>query len=211
MTSFAEVAERLMEGDLAGVTAAVESLLAAGTSPLDIINQGLVEGMSQVGELFKVGEMFVPEVLMCARVMSAATDLLKPLLKEGESPQRGKVVICTVKGDQHDIGKNLVGLLLDSNGFSVYDLGTDQGPDKVLAAIAEQRPQIVGLSAMLTTTMPEMAKIIKAMEEAGVRQDVKVIIGGAPVTAEYAVQIGADGYSADAAEAVDLCRRLLNC
>jgi len=209
MTNFEELSELLIDGDFAGVQAGVEELLDAGEKPIDIINCGLVSGMAKVGEMFKSGEMFVPEVLMCARAMSLATNMLKPHLKEEDDLRLGTVVICTVKGDQHDIGKNLVAMLLDSNGFEVYDLGTDQSADKVMAAIEKYQPQILGLSAMLTTTMPEMAKIITALQEAGQREAVRVIIGGAPVTASYAEQIGADGYAADAAEAVDLCRHLL--
>ncbi len=209
MTNFEELAERLIDGDFDGVQTGVEELLCKGENPMDIINLGLVAGMAKVGELFKSGEMFVPEVLMCARAMSRATDFLKPRLKEGEALRLGTVVICTVKGDQHDIGKNLVAMLLDSNGFEVHDLGTDQSVEKIMAAIEKYRPEILGLSAMLTTTMPEMTKVIAALQAAKQREAVRVIIGGAPVTQGYAEQIGADGYSADAAEAVDLCRRLL--
>ncbi len=210
MTSFQQLAENLIDGELDTVLSGVQELLDAGEKPLTIINQGLLPGMIQVGEYFKNGEMFVPEVLMCARVMNAATDLLKPYMKEGDAPQLGRVVICTVYGDQHDIGKNLVAMLLDSNGFSVRDLGADQSVDKILAAIREEKPDILGLSAMLTTTMPEMAKVVETLKAEGLRDQVKVIIGGAPVTADYAQTIGADGYSADAAEAVELCRRLQN-
>jgi 5-methyltetrahydrofolate--homocysteine methyltransferase len=165
--------------------------------------------MNEVGRRFKNNEFYVPEVLIAARAMHAAMDVLKPLLAASDVQPVGTVVIGTVKGDLHDIGKNLVAMMLEGGGFNVIDLGVDVSPEKFLQAVREHKPNIVGLSALLTTTMPAMKTTIEALKEAGVRDQVKVIIGGAPVTQRFADEIGADGYAPDAASAVDVARQLL--
>ncbi len=174
----------------------------------EILNVGLIAGMDEVGRDFKAGDLFVPEVLIAARAMQAGMNVLRPLLAEGDVPTVGKYAIGTVKGDLHDIGKNLVKIMLEGAGFEVIDLGTDVAPEKFVSTVREHRPTVVGMSALLTTTMTQMKAIIEALEEAGVRDSVKVMIGGAPVTAEYAKQIGADAYAPDAASAADIAREL---
>jgi 5-methyltetrahydrofolate--homocysteine methyltransferase len=185
-----------------------QNLLTAGTAPLEIIDCGLIPAMAQVGRLFKEGEIYVPEVMMAASVVTEVVARLKPLLA-GEISNKGTVVLGTVKGDLHDIGKNLVALLLENNGFKVVDLGADVPSQAFIEAAANHSAQIVGLSALLTTTMPQMAETVRAFVQAGCRDKVKIIIGGAPVTDRYAVEIAADGYAEDAVGAVELCLRLL--
>lgn len=202
------IMESVISGDEQQAQEQARQLLAAGAPPLAIINQGLIAGMATVGRLFKEGEMYVPEVMMAAATVSGVMELLKPLL-EGEIGGKGTVVIGTVKGDLHDIGKNLVVMLLENNGFTVIDLGADVAPQAFVTAAKTHAAQIVGLSALLTTTMPQMAETVAAFAADGSREGVKIIIGGAPVTLEYADEIQADGYAADAVEAVELCERLL--
>lgn len=209
MSSFADVAECVIEGDFNNVTAQVQSLLDAGEAPLDIINKGLIEGMNVVGVRFKSGEMFVPEVLKCARTMAAGVELVKPLIKESDEQSKGKVVLGTVRGDLHDIGKNLVGMMLESAGLEVINLGVDLAPEKFVEAIKEHKPQIIAMSALLTTTMPAMKETIETITANGLRDTVKIIVGGAPITKEFAESIGADGYAPDAAYATDLCREII--
>ena len=186
----------------------VTEALEEGVSAETILNKGLVVGMTELGELFKNGEVYVPEVLVAARAMKAGTALLKPLLQAANVQSLGTVAIGTVEGDLHDIGKNLVAMMLEGTGFTVIDLGENVSPDAFVNA-ATEGANIVAMSALLTTTMPMMATTIKALEDAGVRDKVKVMIGGAPITQEYADQIGADGYSTDAASAAELAKRLI--
>jgi 5-methyltetrahydrofolate--homocysteine methyltransferase len=165
--------------------------------------------MDRVGADFKSGDLFVPEVLIAARAMRAGMDILRPLLAESDVPSAGKIVLGTVAGDLHDIGKNLVAMMLEGGGFDIVDLGIDIAPEKFVEAVKTEQADLVGMSALLTTTMPSMEKIIDALKAAGVRDSVKVMIGGAPVTQDYADRIGADGYAPDAASAVDLARALV--
>jgi 5-methyltetrahydrofolate--homocysteine methyltransferase len=204
-----QIAEKLYDGKNDAVAALTQQALDAGLTAAEILNGGLVVGMDRVGEDFKNGDLFVPEVLIAARAMHAGMDILRPLLAESDVPPAGKVVIGTVAGDLHDIGKNLVVMMLEGGGFDVIDVGTDTAPDKFVAAVKAEKPDLVGLSALLTTTMPVMQKTIDALTEAGLRGSVKVMIGGAPVTQVYADEIGADGYAPDAASAVDLARALV--
>jgi 5-methyltetrahydrofolate--homocysteine methyltransferase len=177
-------------------------------APGEILNGGLIAGMDEVGKDFKAGDLFVPEVLIAARAMQAGMNILRPLLAEGDIPSAGKYVIGTVKGDLHDIGKNLVRMMLEGAGFETIDLGTDVGPADFVAAVREHQPVLMGMSALLTTTMVNMKTTIEALEEAGLRDTVKVMIGGAPVTTAFAEEIGADAYAPDAASAVDTAREL---
>jgi 5-methyltetrahydrofolate--homocysteine methyltransferase len=165
--------------------------------------------MDRVGVDFKNGDLFVPEVLIAARAMHAGMDILRPLMAESGVASAGKVVVGTVAGDLHDIGKNLVVMMLEGGGFEVVDIGIDAPPQKFIEAVQAEQPDLVGISALLTTTMPAMEKTIDALEEAGMRDGIKIMIGGAPVTQAYAKEIGADGYAPDAASAVDLARSLM--
>jgi len=198
----------LYDGKVDEVRRLVQEALDQGMGAGEILNGGLIAGMDEVGRDFKAGDLFVPEVLIAARAMQAGMNVLRPLLAEGDVPTVGKYAIGTVKGDLHDIGKNLVKIMLEGAGFEVIDLGTDVAPEKFVSTVREHRPTVVGMSALLTTTMTQMKAIIEALEEAGVRDSVKVMIGGAPVTAEYAKQIGADAYAPDAASAADIAREL---
>jgi 5-methyltetrahydrofolate--homocysteine methyltransferase len=206
---YEELAEKVIAGDLEGLKAGVQAMLAEGTAAREIIDRGLLPGMEVVGARMKSGECFIPEVLLSARTMQGALDILKPLLAAGDSGSTGTVVIGTVEGDLHDIGKNLVGMLLQGAGFEVVNLGTGVTPDQFVAAAKEHQPQILGMSALLTTTVPKMKMTIEALTAAGLRDRVKVMVGGAPVTQAFADEIGADGYGANAGGAVDGARRLL--
>jgi 5-methyltetrahydrofolate--homocysteine methyltransferase len=204
-----ELVSFVISGDVDKVKSTTQQLLDAGEDPMKIIDDGLVNGINVVGERFKEGEMYVPEMMMSAQAMKAGVELAKEKVSGIEITTAGKVVIGTVAGDLHDIGKNLVAMMLESSGFDVVDLGVDVETDGFIAAVKEHNPQIVGMSALLTTTMPAMKDVIAALQEGGLRNDVKVIIGGAPVTKEYANEIGADGFGADAALAIDLCKELV--
>ncbi len=199
----------VLEGDARGAQAGVNAALAAGIDPETILKEGLIAAMGEVGRLFEENEYFVPEMLVAARAMQGGLAILKPHLAAGGTISAGKVVVATVKGDLHDIGKNLVAMMLEGAGFEVIDLGTDVSPDKFVKAVAEHQPHVIGMSALLTTTMPSMGATIKALQEAGLRDQVKVMIGGAPVTDGFAKQIGADGYSPDASSAVRLAKALV--
>jgi 5-methyltetrahydrofolate--homocysteine methyltransferase len=199
----------VLDGDQHLVAQQVTDALNAGLSPDMILKEGLVAAMSEVGRLFENGEYYVPEMLIAARAMQAGLKLLKPGLAETGVKAVGRVIIGTVSGDLHDIGKNLVGMMLEGAGFEVIDLGTDVKPEAYVNAVREHKPDIVAMSALLTTTMPNMIHIIQALEEAGLRKQVKVIIGGAPVTEEYAKKIGADGSAYDASVAVKVARSLI--
>jgi 5-methyltetrahydrofolate--homocysteine methyltransferase len=204
-----DIYQGVMEGQSRMVQEKVQAALEANIPAATILNDGMISAMAEVGRLFEEGEYYVPEMLVSARAMQSGLALLKPALKSEDVKSSGKVVIGTVKGDMHDIGKNLVGMMLEGAGFEVVDLGTDVSPEKYVAAVRDHSPQIVAMSALLTTTMPAMASTIQAIKDASLRDQVKVMVGGAPVTEKYAQQIGADGYSADASRAVALARSLL--
>ncbi len=187
----------------------VNILLSRGWTPYDVLTKALVEGMRVVGEDFRDGILFVPEVLMAANAMKAGMAILRPLLAETGAPKLGKMVIGTVKGDIHDIGKNLVTMMMEGAGFEVVDLGINTSVETFLQAIENHRPDILGMSALLTTTMPYMKTVIEALKERGVRNDVVVLVGGAPVNEQFAEAIGADAYCRDAAVAVETARRFL--
>ena len=204
-----EMAASLIEGDAPSVKELTEKALAEGIEPARIVNEGLIPGMSEVGRRFKAGEFYLPEVLIAARAMHAGLDIVKPLFSRYDFKPVGTVVLGTVKGDLHDIGKNLVGMMLEGAGFQVIDLGVDVSPDKFVEAVKERRSHVVAMSALLTTTMPSMKATIEALKEAGLQGEVKVMVGGAPLTQRYADEIRADGYAPDAASAVDKARELL--
>jgi 5-methyltetrahydrofolate--homocysteine methyltransferase len=187
-----------------------QALIDEGSAPLDIINLGLIAGMNIVGSRFKNGEMFVPEVLMAAKSMSAGIEIVKPLIADKDMPSIGKVLLGTVKGDLHDIGKNLVGMMLESGGFTVINMGIDISPEQFIKAVKEHNPDILAMSALLTTTMLHMKDTIELLKEEGLHNKVKVIVGGAPISQDFADEVGADGFAPDAASAVDLCKKLLS-
>jgi 5-methyltetrahydrofolate--homocysteine methyltransferase len=198
----------LYEGNVDAVRTATEKALAEGLSAQEILNDGLIGGMDVVGRDFKAGDLFIPEVLIAARAMHAGLDVLRPILAESGVETVGKMVIGTVSGDLHDIGKNLVAMMMEGAGFEIVDLGTDVKPDEFVAAVRNEGAALLGMSALLTTTMPSMQTTIEALVEAGLRDKVKVMVGGAPVTASFAEKIGADAYAPDAASAVDTARSL---
>ena len=204
-----QLKEALIEGNAETVNALTQALLASGASAREILEGALLPGMEVVGERMRSGDCFIPEVLLSARTMQGALDLLKPHLAEGDSMSLGTVVIGTVEGDLHDIGKNLVGMKLQGAGFEVVNLGTGVTPAQFVASVTERKAAIIGMSALLTTTLPKMVQTIAALKEAGLREQVKVMIGGAPVTQAYADEIGADGYGANAAAAVDKAKALV--
>jgi 5-methyltetrahydrofolate--homocysteine methyltransferase len=200
--------EAILEGDRATAKEKVTQSLKDGIHPLNVL-ETMITAMGEVGRLFEEGEYFVPEMLISARAMQEGMEILKPFLLEADVKPSGKIIAGTVKGDLHDIGKNLVCMMLEGAGFQVIDLGTDVSADKFVAAVAEHKPNIVAMSALLTTTMPSMKETIEALNSSGLRNQVKVMIGGAPVTGDYARQIGADGYSEDASRAVKLAKSLV--
>ena len=196
--------------DAATVTEIVKSEIEAGTDSLSILDDGLISAMDEVGKRFSDGELFLPEMLMAAQAMKAGLEVLKPHLSNFDLLYKGTVVIGTVKGDLHDIGKNLIAMMMEGAGFKIVDLGVDIGVEKFISAVKENQADMLALSALLTTTMPAMKDIIDALEEEGMRDGVKVIIGGAPVTLDFSQSIGADGYSPNAPGAVDLAKSLLS-
>jgi 5-methyltetrahydrofolate--homocysteine methyltransferase len=199
----------ILEGDKDAAEEQVRSALGAGWSPAQLLDEAMIPAMSEVGRLFEVGEYFVPEMLISARAMQGGLSLLRPLLvKEGVQPA-GRVLISTVKGDLHDIGKNLVALMLEGAGYEIHDLGIDVTPQDIVEWVLRIKPDLLALSAMLTTTMTGMRTVIESLQAAGVRDQVKVIVGGAPLTEAFAQQIGADGFAPDASRAVALVRALL--
>ena len=203
MVNLNNVSEALQRGDAEKVAELVKKALEKNLTPKKILEDGLIKGMGIIGGKFKRNEVYVPEVLIAARAMHAGMDILRPKLVETGVKNIGKVAIGTVKGDLHDIGKNLVKMMLEGGGFEVIDLGTDVSVDKFVEVVKVDQPDIVGMSALLTTTMVNMPEVVKALEAAGLRDKVKIMIGGAPITQNYADQIGADSYSPDAASAVD--------
>ena len=206
---FEQLKTAVIEGNGDLINALTPVLLAQGRSAREILDGALLPAMEIVGARMKTGECFIPEVLLSARTMQAALDTLKPFLAEGDSGATGAVVIGTVEGDLHDIGKNLVAMMLQGAGFAVFNLGTGVTPQQFVAAVREHRPQLLGMSALLTTTVPKMKATLEALEAAGLRDQVKVMVGGAPVTQAFADEIGADGYGANAGGAVDAAKTLL--
>lgn len=209
MADMRAIADAVKAGRAKIVKQLVNEAVEQGATAEQILNEALVVGMVELGEMFKNNEVYVPEVLIAARAMKAGMTIIKPLLLEQDIPMLGTVAIGTVKGDLHDIGKNLVGMMLEGSGFTVIDLGVDVTPEQYIDAIKNQGAQIIGMSALLTTTMTSMKEIIEAIKEAGLRDQVKIMIGGAPITQEYADEIGADGFSVDAASATELAKKLL--
>lgn len=199
----------LREVDFNPVEELVKKTLAAGYAPQDILNQGLIGGMSIIGQEFKARELWVPDVLLAARNMQRGIEILKPFFAKEKTGSKGKIVLGTVQGDIHDIGKNLVAIMMTGSGFEVIDLGVDVPAEKFVAAIAQYQPQIIGLSALLTTTMLEMGKVIQAVKNSPYEVKPYVIVGGAPVTESFAQEIGADGYGADAVSGVEVALKLL--
>jgi len=209
MNKVKQISEAIVQLKWDEIAALTNEVLEAGVPALEILNQGLVPGMSVVGTKFRNGEIFLPEVLLSARTMKTALEILTPILSQQDTPSIGRVAIGTVKGDIHDIGKNIVVSMLEGNGFEVMDLGIDVDTERFVEVVRDNDLQILGLSALLTSTMPMMEETIKALEKAGLGQKVQVIVGGAPVTQAYADQIGADGYGADAVAAVEKARSLI--
>ncbi len=210
MTDFNSMIDALVACDSAKVSQLVNAAIADGIAASDILNNGLIAGMDIVGEKMENGDMFIPEVLMAAKAMGECVAVLKPLLGEGESVTGATVLIGTVKGDLHDIGKNLVAMMMESAGMEVHNLGVDITPENFVAQIKEKNAQIICLSALLTTTMPMMKQTVDAIVESGLRDQVKILVGGAPVTQAFAEEIGADGFAADAGAASKLAKSLVN-
>jgi len=209
MTDLKQLYEAVVNGDAKAAHAITQQALAEGVDPLVLVNQHMIPAMDEVGRRFEASEYFVPELLIAARAMKSALDLIRPLLvARGDKPV-GRVAIGTVKGDLHDIGKNLVASLLEGGGFEVIDLGVNVPPEKFIETVREKQANIVAMSALLTTTMPAMKTTIDALKQAGVRNQVKVLVGGAPITEKYAEEIGADGYSENAVGAVALAKKVV--
>ncbi|MGI6200889.1 MAG: cobalamin B12-binding domain-containing protein [Christensenellales bacterium] len=209
MADFQAISEALKAGQAPKVKKMVQAALDEGVQAETILNDALIPGMNEIGILFKNNEVYVPEVLIAARAMYAGLNLIKPILAQQDVQPIGKVAIGTVKGDLHDIGKNLVAMMLEGAGFGVIDLGIDVSPEKFLDAVVNQGANIVAMSALLTTTMPGMKDTVEAITAAGLRDKVKIMVGGAPVTQSFADEIGADGYAPDAASAADLAKELM--
>jgi 5-methyltetrahydrofolate--homocysteine methyltransferase len=210
MELLARIADQLNKGQADAVAELTAEAIAEGLPAATILNGGLIAGMDVVGEKFRSHQIFLPHVLLAARAMHAGMDLLKPLLIQQDVPSAGKAVLGTVRGDQHDIGKNLVGIMLKGAGFEVIDLGTDVTPEAFLAAVREHDARVIGMSALLTTTMPAMKEVIDLLAKEGLNGKVRTVIGGAPVTEQYAREIGADAYAFDGVSAVDRVRQLLD-
>jgi 5-methyltetrahydrofolate--homocysteine methyltransferase len=204
-----KVAQAVIEGNATAVDEYTKAAIDANVAPRRIIAEGLIAGMDVVGQRFRTNEMFLPEVLRSAKAMQRAMGLVKPLIASGEVISAGKVVIGTVKGDLHDIGKNLVAMMLEGAGFEVVNLGVNVTAEQFVAAAQQEQADIVAASALLTTAMMEMRKLVQAVEQAGLRPQVRVILGGAPLTHEFAQEVGADGYGVDSAQAVELARSLV--
>jgi 5-methyltetrahydrofolate--homocysteine methyltransferase len=209
MADFETIANSVITGDIEEVTTLTQEAVDEGTKPLEIINSGLMVGMNVVGERFKAGEVYIPEVLMSARAMSEAMEIVKPLLIGDEMRAKGKVMLGTVKGDLHDIGKKLVGMIIEGAGYEIEDIGVDVSAEQFAEAVAEKKPDVLGMSALLTTTMLAMKDTIETLKEKGLRETVKVVVGGAPVTPDYSREIGADGWGSDAVTGKDLVASLI--
>ena len=209
MRTLTEIAESVETGDSARVKELTRKALSQGQLPEKILDDALVPGMSAVGEKFKRNEVFIPEVLIASRAMNVGLDILRPLFSPDRAYLRGRIILATVKGDLHDIGKKIVGMMLEGGGYDVVDLGVDVSAAKILRAVKTARPAVLGLSALLTTTMSYMREVLEAVEHAGLRKRVRIVIGGAPVTRSYADEIGADGYAPDAASALEMVKKIL--
>ncbi len=210
MTDFIDrVYNAILDGQQKSASTAVQEALDAGVDPTELLNQGMIAAMTEVGRLFEQGDYFVPEMLVSARAMQAGLEPLKPMLMKTNFKPSGKVIIGTVKGDLHDIGKNLVAMMLEGSAFELVDLGVDVSPEKFVDAVKTSGAQVIAMSALLTTTMPNMKATIEALKQAGLRDQIKVIVGGAPITQEYADSIGADGFAPDASRAVALAKSLV--
>ncbi|GAB4440592.1 MAG: corrinoid protein [Anaerolineae bacterium] len=207
--SLETIYDAVLRGDAKTAATATQSAVDAGIPASDILHKACIPAMTEVGRLFENGEKFVPEMLIAARAMQKSLEILKPLLVDSGVETLGKVVIGTVAGDLHDIGKNLVGMMLEGAGFEIIDLGTDVSPEKFVAAVQEHQPDLLGMSALLTTTMASIGRTIEALKAAGLREQVKVIVGGAPLTQDFADKVGADGFAADAGSASRMARALL--
>lgn len=209
MATLQDLSKAVIAGKNKRVEAICKALLEEKVNPLDIINGGLIVGMNEVGVRFKANQMFVPEVLLAAQTMETGTNIVKPHINAEDLPSLGTVLLGTVKGDLHDIGKNLVGMMLESVGFTVINAGIDVAPEDFVAAVKKDHPDVIAMSALLTTTMLHMKDTIELLKEEGLRDEVKVIIGGAPVSQDFADEIAADGFGPDAVAATDLCKKLL--
>lgn len=209
MEELKKLHDAILDGDATAAHEITEKALAAGIDPMQLVNDHMIPAMGEVGRRFECNEFFVPELLIAARAMKSALSLVRPLLAASGTQPAGRVVLGTVKGDLHDIGKNLVAAMLEGNGFEVIDLGVNVSPEQFIASVKEKGANIVAMSALLTTTMPAMRTTIDALKEAGVRNQVKVLIGGAPITQKYADEIGADGYSDNAVGAVSVAKKVL--
>jgi 5-methyltetrahydrofolate--homocysteine methyltransferase len=203
-----QISNAVIEGQLDNISSLTNAALSSGLTAKEVLEKGLMPGMDVIGVEFRLGDRFIPEVLISATTMHIALDILKPLLARAKEKMAGKVIIGTVEGDVHDIGKKLVGMMLEGAGFEVIDIGKDVPSDKFVDAVRNEKPDLVAMSALLTTTMVSMNRTITALKEAGLRETVKIMIGGAPVTEDYSKQIGADGYAANAPEATELAMRL---
>ncbi len=201
-----KITESLIKGQVEQLKELTEEAMKSGAPPADILNQGLLPGMENVGQKWKNGEMFMPEVLRCAKAMSGAMDIIRPNLADDDLGNAGTMVIGTVAGDLHDIGKDLAGMMFEGAGYKVINIGIDQPNENFVNAAIEHKPNLLGMSALLTTTMPRMGEVINSLKEAGIKDKIAVIIGGAPVTEEYAQEIGADLYAPNAGSAVDIAR-----
>jgi corrinoid protein of di/trimethylamine methyltransferase len=208
MPDLKQLHEAILNGDAKTAKATTEQALAAGIEPLKLVQEYMMPAMDEVGRRFECNEYFVPELLLAARAMKAALELLRPLLAAKGNEPVSRVALGTVKGDLHDIGKNLVGAMLEGGGFEVIDLGVNVSPEKFIAAVKEKNVNIIAMSALLTTTMPAMKTTIDAVQLAGIRQQVKILVGGAPITQKFAEEIGADGFSESAAGAVAAARKV---
>ncbi len=209
MADLSELYEAVLTGDAKAAAAITRQALEAGADPVEIVDKHMIPAMDEAGRRFECEDYFVPELLLAARAMKGSLELIRPLLAARGSEPAGRVVIGTVKGDLHDIGKNLVASMLEGGGFQVIDLGTDVSPEKFVATVREQKPNLVCLSTLLTVTMPAMKTTIEALTNAGLRSSVRVVVGGAPITERWALDIGADAYGANAASAVPLARKLI--
>ncbi|MFH2218166.1 MAG: corrinoid protein [Pseudomonadota bacterium] len=208
--SYPALSEAVIKGDIKTALEETRKAVEAGGKSQDILDKGLIEAMDIVGDKFSKGAMFVPQMLRSAKTMQECVELLKPHFQETAMATKGKIVLGTVKGDLHDIGKNLVGMMLEGAGFSIVDLGVDVAPETFVSTVKAEDADILGMSALLSTTMPSMSLTVKALVEAGLRKDVKVIVGGAPVTGKFAEEIGADAYAPDAGAAVSQAKKMLN-
>lgn len=209
MDHIKSIQSAVLNGDAPTAQTQVKQAMSEGMFAEQILNEGLIAAMQEVGKLFEAGEYYVPEMLVAARAMKGGLELLRPALAAANVKAIGKIVVGTVQGDLHDIGKNLVAMMMEGAGFEVVDLGVDVSPEKFVEAVMSQKPDLVGLSALLTTTMPQMKATLDALKAKGVRKEVKVIVGGAPVTAKYASDIGADAFAADASSAASIGKSLL--